>query len=356
MKTDELADHLFGSVLGACDTLTVAVGTHFDLYALLHQRPRTSDELAEAAGLHPRYAREWCEQQVVSSLIDVDDPARPAAERRYSIDDEHAAVLSDRDSLAYFSPMLEIITAAAAQMPALLEAYRTGGGVGWTQFGAAMRVAQADQNRPLFLDSLGSSWLPSIAEAHEALRAGGRMADVGCGDGWAVIGAALAYPQARVDGYDIDADSVAIARKHAAAYGVEDRVAFHHVDAGTLGGTEDRYDVVTALECVHDMPDPVAVLGAVRRLVRPGGTVLVMDERVPEEFTGPGDPVEQLMYGISLLVCLPDGMAHGETAATGTVMRPDVLRDYARDAGFADVEILPIENDVFRFYRLTEAA
>ncbi len=356
MKTDELADHLFGSVLGAFDTLTIAVGAHFGLYDLLHQRPRTSEELAEASGMHPRYAREWCEQQAVSALIDVDDAEKPAEQRRYSLDDEHAAVLSDRDSLGYLTPFAQIVSAAAIQLPALLEAYRTGGGVGWAQYGEMMRVGQADQNRPLFLDLLGSSWLPSLPRANEALKRGGRMADVGCGDGWGVIGAALAYPEATVDGYDIDPDSIAAATAHAAAYGVEERVAFHLVDAAEVpAGAAGSYDVVTALECVHDMPDPVGVLATMRALLVPGGTVLVMDEKVPEQFTGPGDPVEQLMYGISLLVCLPDGMAHDETVATGTVMRPDTLRSYAREAGFAEVEKLPIENDVFRFYRLLDA-
>ena len=87
-------------------------------------------------------------------------------------------------------------------------------------------------------------------------------------------------------------------------------------------------------------------------MVKPGGAVLVMDERVPEEFTGPGDSVEQLMYGISMLVCLPDGLSHDGSVGTGTVMRPDTLRRYARDAGFTDIEVLPIEHDMFRFYRL----
>jgi hypothetical protein len=89
-----------------------------------------------------------------------------------------------------------------------------------------------------------------------------------------------------------------------------------------------------------------------RRLARPGGTVLVMDERVAETFTAPGDEIEQLMYGYSLMCCLPDGLAHPGSAATGTVMRPETLRRYAEKAGFSGVEVLPIEDPFFRFYRL----
>ena len=183
------------------------------------------------------------------------------------------------------------------------------------------------------------------------LRDGGRVADIGCGDGWSSIGIARAYPAVTVDGYDVDADSVEAARRHAAAEGMGDRVRFTLVDAASVPTSGD-YDLVAAFECIHDLPDPVGVLRSARRMVKPGGTVLVMDERVPEAFTGPGDSVEQLMYGISMLVCLPDGLSHDGSVGTGTVMRPDTLRRYARDAGFADIEVLPIEHDMFRFYRL----
>ena len=129
-------------------------------------------------------------------------------------------------------------------------------------------------------------------------------------------------------------------------------MSFQLADGATEGAETGAYDLVTAFECIHDMPDPVSVLASARRLVREGGTVLVMDERVPEFFDGPGDPVEQLMYGFSMLVCLPDGLSHAGSVGTGTVMRPATLRRYACDAGFADVEVLPIEHEMFRFYRL----
>ncbi|WP_067652720.1 class I SAM-dependent methyltransferase [Nocardia harenae] len=350
MKSDELADHLFTAVLGTFDVLAVHIGSTFGLYDLLAE-PRTSAEAAAAAGMAERYCREWLEQQTVAGLIEVDDPALPAHERRYTLPAEHVPVLCDRDSLSYFTPFARIVAAAAVQLPALLEAYRTGGGVGWHQYGEVMRAGQADANRPLFLHVLGSDWLPALPEAHAALTAGGRVADIGCGDGWSAIGMALAYPAAEVDGFDLDPASIEAARAHAANYGLGDRVRFHHADVAELADA-GRYDLVTAFECVHDMPDPVGVLRAARTLARPGGTVLVMDERVPETFSGPGDPVEQLMYGMSLLICLPDGLSHPGSAGTGTVMRPGTLRRYARDAGFAEVEVLDIEHDLFRLYRL----
>jgi hypothetical protein len=90
-----------------------------------------------------------------------------------------------------------------------------------------------------------------------------------------------------------------------------------------------------------------------RALARDGAPVIVMDERVAEVFSAPGDEVERLMYGYSLLCCLADGMAHQPSAGTGTVMRPSTLRDYAVRAGFGGIEVLDVANDFFRFYRLT---
>src|SRR3712207_3918849 len=182
-----------------------------------------------------------------------------------------------------------------------------------------------------------------------------RSADVGCGMGWSAIGIARAYPQARVDGYDIDEPSVEQARRNAEEAGVADRVRFTTVDAAAAG-EEGSYDLVTAFECVHDLPDPVAVLAAMRRMARPGGTVLVVDERVAERFTAPGDQVERLMYGFSITCCLPDGLSTRPSAGTGTVMRPAALEHHALEAGFAGVDVLPIEHDLFRFYRLRAEA
>jgi SAM-dependent methyltransferase len=176
------------------------------------------------------------------------------------------------------------------------------------------------------------------------------VADVGCGLGWSSIGIALAYPDAAVDGFDVDGPSIEAARRNAHEAGVDDRVRFHVADAASVDGP--TCDAVFAFECVHGLPDPVGVLAAMRRLAGDRGTVVVMDERVAERFTAPGDDVERLMHGYSLLCCPADGMAHGPSVATGTVMRPSTPRRYAAEAGFGDVEVLPIADDFFRFYRL----
>jgi 2-polyprenyl-3-methyl-5-hydroxy-6-metoxy-1,4-benzoquinol methylase len=177
------------------------------------------------------------------------------------------------------------------------------------------------------------------------------VADIGCGHGWSSIGIASGYPRARVDGLDLDAASIDAARENARVAGLGDRVQFQARDAADPG-LAGQYDLVTAFECIHDLSDPVGVLRAMRGLLVPGGAVLVADERVGDTFTPRGNDVEWMMYGWSIFHCLPVGLVDPPAVGTGTVMRADTLRGYAREAGFSTVDVLPIENFFFRFYRL----
>jgi 2-polyprenyl-3-methyl-5-hydroxy-6-metoxy-1,4-benzoquinol methylase len=349
-----LADRLLAAVIGALEVAAVDLGDRLGWYRALADGPATPPELAERTTSDARYAREWLEQQAGAGYRTVDDVRAAPDDRRYTLPDEHRAVLVDEVDPMYTTPLARAAMAFTRNVEKLSEVYRSGGGLGWDEMGQDAREAQAAANRPFFMGALVHDVLPGLPEVDAPLRAGGRVADVGCGMGWSSIGMATGYPEARVDGFDVDEPSVARARKNAQEAGVADRVRFSAVDAGTLPADEG-YDLVTAFECVHDLSDPVAVLTTMRRLARPGGTVLVVDEKVAETFTAPGDDVDRLMYGYSLTCCLPDGLSTRPSVGTGTVMRPATLARYAREAGFAGVTVLPVEHDFFRFYRLEPA-
>ncbi len=351
---DALAERLFQATLGTWDIATVHLGHRLGIYrALAEVEPATSSELAAAAGLNERYVREWLEQQAVAGILACGNPNAAAGERRFALPDGHAAVLVDIDDPAFLAPLAQITIGSLHPLEQLLRAFRTGEGVPYADFGTDLRAGQAAVNRNLFLQELGSAYLPAIPDLHARLLAAppARVADIGCGVGWSCVGMARAYPNVLVDGFDLDEASVAEAQEILRDAGVADRVDVQLRDAAdpALAG---RYDLVTAFECIHDMSDPVGALRTMRRLAGEGGTVLVMDERVADAFDPGAGDVERYMYGFSVLHCLPVGLEEQPSAATGTVMRAGTMRGYALRAGFQDVEVLPFEHPFFTFYRL----
>jgi predicted O-methyltransferase YrrM len=342
---DAFAERLFQASLGMVEVLAAYLGDRLGWYRALAERgPCTADELIAAAGGTLRYATEWLEQQATSGVLTVEPDGR------FALPAGHAEVLTNPESLNYLAPLARMLGGAAVQLPALLGAYRSGGGVSWDTFGDDMRESQADMNRPWFLHRLPEvlTKLPELATLREP---GALVADVGCGAGWSSIAIAQTFPWANIEGWDVDRPSIDAARANGAAAGVEERVVFCSTDTGHL--KTGAYDAIFAFECIHDMAQPVATLTDMRRAIKPGGAVIIMDEAVADAFAPNGDDIERLMYGFSLFVCLPDGLSSSPSVGTGTVMRPDTLRGYARAAGFTDIEVLPTgEFGLWRFYRL----
>jgi 2-polyprenyl-3-methyl-5-hydroxy-6-metoxy-1,4-benzoquinol methylase len=347
-RRDALAERLFLNAVGAFDLFSVYLGERLGLYqALADQGPMRPAELAAAAGIHERYAREWLEQQAASELLDVQEDGR------FVLPDGHDEALLDVSSLSYAAPTARAVLGSIRPVDALVDAFRTGGGVPYADYGDDLHEGQAAFTRPLFERLLGTEWLPAVPEIHDRLTSDppARVADVACGQGRSSIELARAYPNVRVDGIDSDRASIEAARRNLEGSGVEDRVEFHQRNAADPG-LAGRYDLVTIFEALHDMSYPVEVLKAVRNLLADGGLVLIGDERTEEAFTAPASEVERLYYGYSIFHCLPVGMVGEGAAGTGTVIRAATVKEYAERAGFASCEVLPIDNDLWRFYLL----
>lgn len=353
-RRDDLAERLSDATAGTLLLYTVYVGDELGFYEELAGTWLTSDALAAETGTHERYVREWLEQQAVAGVVDVEDERTDARNRRYRLPPALEPVLLDRDSVDYTAQQAHLVVGGARPLAAVVDAFRTGEGVPFDAYGP-LREGQARTNRAELRHRLPTDWLPELPGLEARLRSDDsvRVADVGCGAGWAGIGIAETYSNVTVDGFDLDEPSVERARTNVAAAGLEDRVTVHRRDVGTLSRA-DEYDLAVAVEVVHDLPNPVAVLDAVRRLVAPDGEVLVVDQRVADAFTTDVPATEEVMYGWSVVHCLPVGMNGDAPAGTGTVMRESTVREYASAAGFDGVEVLPIDHDAFRFYRLVE--
>jgi 2-polyprenyl-3-methyl-5-hydroxy-6-metoxy-1,4-benzoquinol methylase len=350
-QVEEFAGSLFGACLATMELANVELGIRLGLYeALAGAGPSTAGELADRAGIAPRYAREWLEQQAVAGVVVVDDTAKAPDDRRFELPNAHAHVLLDDDSEACMKPCAAVVPWLAKAIDIMVAEFRQGTGAAFGLFD--LHDVQAAFTRPVFVNHLTQNWLPALTDVQAKLDAGTRVriAEVGCGEGLAAITIARKYSNAEVDGYDLDDASIAAAQRAAGEAGVSDRARFQVRDAAdpTIDGD---YDLVMAIEMLHDVPDPVGILRTMRSLAGSAGAVLVVDERTEDSFTVPTNEMERFFYSFSTLHCLAVSMQDGGVG-TGTVIRPDTLHGYATEAGFTTVEALDVEHPQFVLYRL----
>ncbi len=349
---DGFVERVFSSALATYDIFSIYIGDRLGFYAALNQEPSTAKVLAHRTGTDERYIREWLEQQAVTGILRTSNAQAEPSERTYELIPGHDEVLLSPNSANYLAAFARFTAGTLSIMPQLLDAFRSGSGVPYRDYGPDAREGQADTNRTQFINFLGTEWLPAVPDVHERLEADppARVADIACGTGWSSIALVRAYPKIHVDGFDYDDASIELAKTNAEREGLSERVRFHVKDASD--DSNGSYDLVTVFEAIHDMARPVEALKTMRKLLAPNGSAIVADERTADDFVAPGDDTERLFYAWSVFFCLPTGREDQPSAATGTVMRADKFRDYATSAGYRDVEILPIENDFWRFYRL----
>lgn len=353
MTAANIADRVVEMAVASMESASITLGARLGWWAAIDAAGAEGVDthgLAKRSGAHPRYVREWLEAMGAGGWLVVVGAAEPetADHRRFVLAPGVREVLVDVDNDLYLAPLLRQISAGLVSLRTLERAFQTGEGLAWADHDPDMVTAQGDMNRNQLSRDLPRWIREALPEAATALDAGAPVADVGCGHGWASVGIARTFPKATVDAYDLDEPSVAAARRHVDEAGVGDRVTVYAdgIDTARSGS----YRLAVMAEMLHDVADPVELLVSVREALADDGTLLIADMRVGERYAAPADVVERLMYGFSILVCLPDAMTARPSAATGTVMRPETLRAYAEAAGFTDVQELLIEHDTWRFW------
>lgn len=344
-KVHEQALRVVGDMGGAFVMGLGYIGDRLGLFkALASAGPSTSAELASAANLNERYVREWLRAMVAAEYIDYDE-----ASQRYRMTDEQAFVLANEDSPIFVGGAFHFTTPSLYNVPKIMQAFRTGGGIAYSEIGEEIPEAIERLFRPGYVNFLASEWLPTVPGLKAKLDEGASIADVGCGCGQSTVAMAGAFPKSRVMGLDFHAPSIARARKLAASKGLGN-VDFVEAAADNLP-RDRKFDLICSFDCIHDMVDPLAALRAIRRALAPAGVYVWSEPNASANAHENRNPFGKAFHALSPFHCMTVSLAFNGDGL-GTVIGEQGARSLAQDAGFSAFERLPIQNPFNQFFAL----
>jgi SAM-dependent methyltransferase len=312
-----------GAMLGGA---MAVIGDKLGLYrAMKGAGPMTSADLAAATDTSERYVREWLSAQATRGYVTYD------GDGRFTLPDEHAIPLTDETSPACVIGAFETALGALYATDTIADRFRTGDGFAWGAHDQHVLGGCERFFRPGYLNFLTATWIPALDGVEAKLKAGGRIADVGCGHGASTLLLAEAYPASTVVGFDAHEGSVDAARKRAADAGLADRVEFDVASASTFSGT---YDLVCFFDCLHDMGDPAGACAHVREQLASDGSVMLVEPFAGDDLADNLNPVGAAYYGFSTLLCTPSSLSQEVGTALGAQAGESRLRDIVTGAGF----------------------
>ena len=270
--------------------------------------------------------REWLINQAASGYVEYD-----AASGRFRLSPEQRVELTDEDSPFFVGGGFYVIKAMANATPRIAEAFKSGGGLLWGDNDPDLFVGVERFFRPGYRMHLVGSWIPSLTGIEEKLKAGGRVADVGCGHGASTIIMAQAYPASRFRGFDNHEPSIEHARRAAEEAGVADRVTFEVAKASEIPG--EGYDMVCFFDCLHDMGDPVGAARRAYEVLDREGSALIVEPMAGNTVEENFNIIGRTFSAASTLCCTANSLALGGPAL-GAVATEDTLRDVVKQGGF----------------------
>ncbi|MGZ4741364.1 MAG: class I SAM-dependent methyltransferase [Ilumatobacteraceae bacterium] len=348
-RLKQYAFQLFSKLEGAVTAGMVHLGDQLGLYAAMRDAgtPLTTTELAQRAGLHERWVREWAYNQVAAKLIDVDD------ERRFSLSAEAEAVLARPDHPAFGMGMFHRLPETMQSLVAARESFVTGIGSDYDSHGPGGAIGIERSFEPWNNAYLLPVVLPALDGVVDRLEHGARVIDIGCGAGGAVLLMAAAFPNSSFVGYDISHHALDRADEKLAGAGLHNaRFCDPRVDPMP---TDHSASFVTTFDCVHDMTRPFEMMGSIRAALADDGTWLLVDIKALDTFEQNvrKNPMAALMYGISVLSCMSSALSEPGGAGLGTLgLSANTAREMAERAGFTRFRKLDIEHSVNAFYEV----
>jgi 2-polyprenyl-3-methyl-5-hydroxy-6-metoxy-1,4-benzoquinol methylase len=345
----EFTEKLFGYLEGSVVSALVYLGDSLGLYrAMQDAGPLNSEELAAKTGLHERWLREWLRNQGAAGLIEY------RGDGRFELTAEQAAVLADEENSILFSAGgFESIPTQGLLLEQLKDSFRTGIGLPYDAQGESGNHAVARMLAPWFRHMLVPVILPALDGVVDKLKAGAKVADVGCGAGIALVTMAKEFPASEFHGYDTSKHALTLAEKNKAEAGVTN-VTFHDV-AGEQLPADGSFDFITTFDCIHDMTHPTQVLGVIRKAIKDDGVYLIADVNgMPTyEENLAENPMASLMYGFSILSCMSSATAEPDGEGLGTLgFHEGVARDMTKAAGFTQFKTHDFQNPLNAYYEL----
>ena len=307
------------------------IGEKLGLYkAMAGAGPLSSQEVAERAGVAERSVREWLRNQAAGGYVEYD-----AASDRYTLPDEHALALADEDSPLYILGVYESIASLYADEQKIIDAFRSGGGMGWHEHDHRLFRGTERFFRPGYRAHLVAEWIPSLQGVEEKLTSGGRVADIGCGHGASTVIMAEAFPNSEFVGFDYHEASIERAREIAADAGLSERVSFATASAKDYPGTD--YDLVCVFDCLHDMGDPVGASAHIHDSLAADGTWMIVEPFAGDSVQENLNPVGRVFYGASTVICTPASLAQEVGLALGAQAGEARLAEVIKEGGFRSV-------------------
>ncbi len=307
------------------------IGEKLGLYkAMAHAGSLTSQEVAERSGAAERYVREWLGNQAAGGYVTYD----PESDR-YTLPDEHALALADEDSPFYILGVYDSIASLYADEDQIIEAFRSGKGMGWHEHDHRLFRGTERFFRPGYRAHLVAEWIPALDGVKEKLQRGAKVADVGCGHGASTIIMAEAFPNSEFFGFDYHAPSIERAHQAAKEAGVDDRITFATDAAKEYPG--HGYDLVCVFDCLHDMGDPVGASEHVRKTLASDGTWMIVEPFANDRLEENLNPVGRVFYGASTVICTPASLDQEVGLALGAQAGEARLTDVLKEGGFTRV-------------------
>ena len=327
-KLDKFMGQALGELGAGMNAALVIIGDKLGLYkAMAGAGPLASAELAAKTSTNERYVREWLNAQAAGGFVTYD-----TATGRYTLPDEQAFALAVEDSPAYLPGAFQVVASVLKDEPRITEAFRTGAGVGWHEHCADLFQGTERFFRPSYAANLISSWIPALDGVEAKLKAGIKVADVGCGHGASTILMAKAYPKSQFVGFDYHAPSIEHAWKAAEKEGLADRVGFQVAWAKEFPGK--GYDLVAFFDCLHDMGDPAGAAAHVRGTLAPNGTWMIVEPFAHDRVEQNLNPIGRVYYSASTMICTPASRAQEVGLALGAQAGEARLRDVVMQGGF----------------------